>query len=86
MLTVVKIRVVENVSDHVGNPMIDKEYYGVLLNGVCHADIGIDWLWLFTKGQFLVLDEVSKKDTYTNEGHGLVQSLGAKPNKITIDF
>ena len=86
MLTVVKIRVIENVSDHVGNPMIDKEYYGVLLNGVCHADIGIDWLWLFTKGQFLVLEEVNNKEARSSQSSGFVQSLGVKPNKITIDF
>ena len=86
MFRLVKIKVTEDIRDFSGNSMLDQEYYAVQWKNDCHADIGANWLWVFTSGQFEILEEIANKETKVNKGSGLVQSLGAKPNKITIDF
>lgn len=86
MLKIIKIRVVDDVLGPSGSSMMNMDYYAVTCKNGCYADVGQDWLWNFLNGQFLVLEEIDNKENSTKDSLGLVQSLGVKPNKITIDF
>lgn len=86
MLKIVKIKVTADIKDFSGNSMLGNEYCALQWKNDCHADIGADWLWVFANGQFEILEEVSTEKVAKKEGSGFVQSLGVKPNKITIDF
>lgn len=86
MLKLVKIKVTKDIRDFSGNSMLDQEYCAVQWKNDCYADTGAEWLWAFSSGQFVTLEEVSTEKVTEKEGSGFVQSLGVKPNKITIDF
>lgn len=86
MLRLVKIKIISQYSDHLGNNLLGREFFGVIKGSKCHADIGTDWLLIVSSDAFEIIEEVSNKEAKSNEGSGLVQSLGVKPNKITIDF
>ena len=86
MLRLVKIKLIRQYFDHHGNDLSGKEYYGVIRASDCHIDIGTDWLLTVSSDAFEIIEEVNNKETRSSESSGLVQSLGAKPNKITIDF
>ena len=86
MLRLVKIKLIRQYFDHHGNDLSGKEYYGVTRGSDCHIDIGVDWLLTVSSDAFEIIEEVNNKETRSSESSGLIQSLGVKPNKITIDF
>lgn len=86
MIKIIKIRVINDILDPSGSSMMNMEYFAAACRNGCYAEIGQDWLWSFVNGQYLVLEELGSKENGTKDSSGLVQSLGVKPNKITIDF